>query len=100
MFTKKMFGCCCKCIKDTRNERIFQKSKKQLSKELDIIKFLKLVREVKALIKFSMSLDDRKRYLKPSRIFYINSGDNNDDSDVTEGVNKNFRVSTESVRLH
>ena len=84
MFMKKMLGCCCKCIKDSRNERIFQKSKKHLSKELDIVKFLKLVREVKALIKFSVTPEDRKRYLKPSRMYYINSGDNNDDSDVTE----------------
>lgn len=58
------------------------------------------MREVKALIKFSMGPEDRKRYLKPSRIHYINSGDNNDDSDVTEGVNKNFRVSTESVKVN
>ena len=86
MFTKKMCGCL-KCIKDSRNERIFQKGKKQLSKELDIVKFLKLVREVKAFVKFSVSKEDRKNYLKPSRMYYVNSGDNNDDSDVTEQVN-------------
>ena len=96
MFIKKMCGCCCKCIKDSRNERIFHKSKKHLSQELDIVKFLKLVREVKAMIKFYVGPEDRKKYLKPWRTYYINSGDNNDDSDVTEGVHKNFRVSTES----
>ena len=73
------------------------KAKKQLSNELDVVRFLKLVREVKAFVKNSLSTEERNKYLKPARICYINSGDNNDDSDITEGVNKNFRVSTESV---
>ena len=99
MFIKKNFGCF-KCLKDSRNERIFKKTKRKLSKELDIIKFLKLVREVKALIKFSVSPEDRNKHLKPSRICYVNStdNDNNDDSDLTEVVKNNWKVSTELVK--
>ena len=51
----KMCCCCSICLKRSRNERIFQKSKKKLAKELDIIDFLKFVREVKSFIKFSVS---------------------------------------------
>ena len=60
-------------MKQTRNERIFQKTKKHLSKEIDIVGFLKFMREVKALIKFSVSQEDQEKYLKPKRYSYVNS---------------------------
>ena len=45
--------------------------------------FLKLVREVKALVKHTMGNEDRTKYLKPSRICYINSTDNDPDDEMT-----------------
>ena len=82
MFIQKNLWCIF-CLKSTRSERIFQKTKKQLSKELDVVNFLKLVREVKALVKHTMGNEDRTKYLKPSRIYYVNSTDNNSDVDMT-----------------
>ena len=83
---QKKLKCLCCCIKQTRTERIIQKSKKRLSKELDIVNFVKLVREVKALIKFSLSHEDRRKLLKPARICYVNSiGDLADDTEMTRG---------------
>ena len=82
MFIKKNLWCIF-CLKSSRSERIFQKTKKQLSKELDVVNFLKLVREVKALVKHTMNNEDRIKYLKPSRICYINSTDNDPDDEMT-----------------
>ena len=77
---------CVFCIKQSRTERIIQKTKKRLSKELDIVNFVKLVREVKTFINCSLSYEERRRLLKPSRICYVNSaGENADDTDITHG---------------
>ena len=45
------------------------------------------MREVKALVKYAVSHEDRTKYLKPARIRYVNSGDETDADDneiVTE----------------
>ena len=48
-------------------------TKKHLSKEINIVGFLKLMREVKAFIKLSISREDQDKYLKPKRYSYVNS---------------------------
>ena len=48
-------------------------TKKHLSREINIVGFLKLMREVKAFIKLSISQEDQDRYLKPKRYSYVNS---------------------------
>ena len=85
MFLQKKLKCLIS-IKQTRTERILQKTKKKLSRELDIVNFVKLVREFKALIKYSLSNEDRRKLLKPARICYVNSvGDQADDTVMTHG---------------
>ena len=70
--------CCLFCLKRNRNERIFSKTKKKLAKELDIVDFLKFIRETKAFMKSSVSLKYSQKFIKPQRIYYVNSADSND----------------------
>ena len=61
------------CLKKTRNDKLYQKGKKRLTKELDVVEFLKLTRECKAFIKTFVSQEDRLKYIKPARIQYVSS---------------------------
>ena len=63
------------CLKKTRNDRLYDKGKKQLTKELDVVEFLKLSRECKAFIKVFVGREDRLNYIKPARMRYVSSED-------------------------
>ena len=49
-----------------------------MTKELDVIEFLKLTRECKAFIKVFVSREDRLNQIKPARMRYVSSDDGND----------------------
>ena len=53
------------------------------------------MREVKALVKHSMGPEDRAKYLKPSRICYVNSTDNDFDGEMNKVI-KNKNASSNS----
>ena len=61
------------CLKKTRNDRLYEKGKKRLTKELDVVEVLKLTRECKAFIKQFVSQEDRLKYIKPARMKYVSS---------------------------
>ena len=79
------------CLKKTRNERLYDKAKKRLTKELDVVEFLKLTRECKALIKVFVSREDRLKYIKPARMRYVSSDD---------GGNSGEEIFSVSSRTH
>ena len=84
---------CC-CFKRSRNERIFQRTKKKLDKELDIVDLIKFIREVKLLMRSSVSYEDRKKSIKASRIYYVNSNED-DDTEMTDTVkNKTVEITS------
>ena len=77
----------CHCLKKSRNDRLYDKGKKHLTKELDVVEFLKLSRECKAFIKVFVGREDRLNYIKPARMRYVSSDDssgNGDGGDVDD----------------
>ena len=70
-----------------------------MTKELDVVEFLKLTRECKALIKVSVSREDRLNYIKPARMKFVSSDDGKQSGDerisakVTNRTNDSFKSS-------
>ena len=57
-----------------------------MTKELDVVEFLKLTRECKALIKVSVNREDRLNYIKPARMKFVSSDDGEKSGDGNEKI--------------
>ena len=60
-----------------------------MTKELDVVEFLKLTRECKAFIKTFVSQEDRLKYIKPARMKYVSS--DNGGISIDEKITANAR---------
>ena len=75
--------CLCQCLKKNRTERILENCDKRLTKEIDIVAFLKRFRECSATFKLKNreATHGEKRFLQRARMPLVGSEDNLDYSD-------------------